>query len=75
MKTEFKNSSMLIKLNGENKFIPQSISILKLLEILNINKDRVVIELNKKIVSKSTFQDTILAENDELEIVTFVGGG
>ena len=75
MKTEFKNSSMLIKINGENKFIPQSISILKLLETLNINKDRVVIELNKKIVSKSTFQDTILTENDELEIVTFVGGG
>ena len=75
MKTEFKNSSMLIKLNGENKFIPQSISILKLLETLTINKDRVVIELNKKIVSKNTFQDTILTENDELEIVTFVGGG
>ena len=75
MKTEFKNSSMLIKINGENKFIPQCISILKLLETLTINKDRVVIELNKKIVSKSTFQDTILTENDELEIVTFVGGG
>ena len=75
MKTEFKNSSMLIKINGENKFIPQSISILKLLETLNINKDRVVIELNKKIVSKSTFRDTILTENDELEIITFVGGG
>ncbi len=75
MKAEFKNSSMLIKINGENKFFPQSISILKLLETLNINRDRVVIELNKKIITKSTFQDTVLNENDELEIVTFVGGG
>ena len=75
MKAEFKNSSILIKINGENKFFPQSISILKLLETLNINSSRVVIELNKNIISKSTFQDTILNENDELEIVTFVGGG
>ena len=75
MKTEFKNSNILIKVNGENKFVPQSNSILKLLEILNINKSRVVIELNKNIINKNAYENILINENDELEIVTFVGGG
>ena len=75
MKIDSKISSILIKVNGEDKFIPQSISILKLIESFKINKDRVVIELNKKILKKDLFDSTLLSENDELEIITFVGGG
>ena len=75
MKTDSKSSSILIKVNGEDKFIPQNISILKLLETFKINKDRVVIELNKNILKKDRFDSTFLSENDQLEIVTFVGGG
>ena len=75
MKTDSKNSSILIKINGDDKSIPQNISILKLIESLKINKDRVVIELNKNILKKDLFNSTLLSENDELEIVTFVGGG
>ena len=75
MKIDSKISSILIKVNGEDKFVPQNISILKLIESFKINKDRVVIELNKKILKKDLFDSTLLSENDQLEIVTFVGGG
>ena len=75
MKTDSKISSVLIKVNGEVKSIPQNISILKLLEDYKINKDRVVIELNKDILKKKDFESVTLKEKDELEIVTFVGGG
>ena len=75
MKTDSKISTILIKVNGDFKSIPQNISILKLLEVYKINKDRVVIELNKVILKKKDFESTILKEKDELEIVTFVGGG
>ena len=75
MKTTSNNSSILIKVNGEDKSVPQNISILKLIESFKINKDRVVIELNKNILKKDLFDFTLLSENDELEIVTFVGGG
>ena len=74
MQTSSSPSSILIKINGENKSIPQNSSILNLLEIYKINKDRVVIELNRNILKKSDF-DLVLKESDELEIVTFVGGG
>lgn len=67
--------NVLLKINGENKSVPQGISILKLLEIYKLNKDRVVIELNKKILIKQSYENITLKENDELEIVTFVGGG
>ena len=75
MKTDSKSSSILIKVNGEDKVIPQNISILKLIESLKINKDRVVIELNKRILKKDLFGSTLLSESDQLEVVTFVGGG
>ena len=75
MKTDSKSSSILIKVNGEDKVVPQNISILKLIESFKINKDRVVIELNKKILKKDQFNSIFLSENDQLEIVTFVGGG
>ena len=75
MKTNSKSSNVLIKINGEDKLIPQNISILELLEIYKINKDRVVIELNKKILKKEEIKSTLLKGNESLEIVTFVGGG
>ena len=75
METNCKNSSILIKLNGEPKVIPQNISILNLLENYKIKSDRVVIELNRKILKKEGFPQTFLKSNDEVEIVTFVGGG
>ena len=75
IKTDSKKLNMLISVNGENKFIPQGISILKLLESLKINSKRVVIELNNEIIKQSDFEKVILQEKDKLEIVTFVGGG
>ena len=69
------SSNILIIINGDEKFIPEGISILELLDIYKINKDRVVIELNKNIIGKNDFEETILKDKDLLEIVTFVGGG
>jgi len=75
MQSISKKENILVKVNGEDKLIPQNISILSLLELFKINKDRVVIELNKQILKKSDFEATILNGNEEIEIVTFVGGG
>lgn len=75
MKTDSKISNVLIKINGEDKSIPQNTSILRLLEIYKINTDRVVIELNKQILKKEQFEVFSVKENDEIEVITFVGGG
>lgn len=69
------NSNILVIINGEEKLIPKDTSILKLLDVYKINRFRVVIELNKTIVTKSKYGEILLNNNDTLEIVTFVGGG
>ena len=47
----------------------------ELLERMDLEPRRVAIERNKEIVRRQEFAQTPLAENDQLEIVTLVGGG
>ena len=68
-------SNILVKINGENKSVPQNFSISNILELFKINKNNVVIELNRKIIKKDSLESITLNDNDELEVVTFVGGG
>lgn len=51
------------------------ITILKLLENLKLDMNKVVIEVNLEIVSKENYSDYILNHGDEIEIISLVGGG
>lgn len=66
---------MKINVNGESKVVKDGISIKNLLSELLIKSESVVVELNLRILSKDEWHNTILKENDSLEIVRFVGGG
>jgi sulfur carrier protein len=66
---------MKIHINGEEKEITDGLSLARLLEELQIRPGRVVIELNRDIVSREAHGSTMLKEGDALEIVHFVGGG
>lgn len=46
-----------------------------LLEQMEILPGRVVVELNRDVVSRSAHENTYLKEGDAVEIVHFVGGG
>ena len=64
-----------IQVNGEAREIEDGLTIGGLLEELNIRPARVVIELNREIVSRDVYASTPLNQGDSLEIVHFVGGG
>jgi sulfur carrier protein len=64
-----------IRINGEEKEISGGLTIARLLEELNIRPGRVVVELNRDILSREAHDSTLLKEGDTLEIVHFVGGG
>jgi sulfur carrier protein len=64
-----------VRINGEEKEISDGLSIARLLEELQIRPGRVVVELNRDIVSRDAHASTLLKEGDALEIVHFVGGG
>ena len=66
---------MKIAVNGEDKEIANGLSLDGLLEQLQIRPARVVVELNRNIVSRDAYGATMLVEGDKLEIVHFVGGG
>ena len=57
------------------KTFTNSINISKLLEILNIQINGVAVAINMEIVSRNKYNETILNDEDEIEIVRAVGGG
>ena len=64
-----------IKLNGKITKLRSKTSILKLLKTHKLEKKKIAIELNGKILQKSNYNKTILKNMDTLEIVHFIGGG
>jgi len=66
---------MNIVVNGKNEEIPGQTTLLDFLSSKNIHPDRVVVELNKTIIEKQILGDTLIEENDRIEILRFVGGG
>ena len=66
---------MKICINGEEKEILDGLNIAGLLDELEIRPGRVVVELNRTIISRQAQESTLLKEGDVLEIVHFVGGG
>ncbi|MGA7826442.1 MAG: sulfur carrier protein ThiS [Geobacteraceae bacterium] len=66
---------MLIIVNGEQKEVVGPLTVLGLLEKLEIDLRRVAVELNLEILPKSEYTTTTLQDDDRIEIVQFVGGG
>ena len=64
-----------IKLNGEIKTLHDNITVLALLEFLQIQHQRVAVELNESIVKKDKYGSTAIKDGDILEVVSFMGGG
>jgi sulfur carrier protein len=65
----------VILLNGERREWPREQSIEHLLQDLALDARVVAVELNRLVVKRGRYADTIVRENDEVEIVSFVGGG
>ena len=69
---------MKLHINGEAREfveVPASFTLAALVEKLGMKPDRVAVELNRDIVPRDRWSQTILNEGDRLEVVHFVGGG
>ncbi len=66
---------MNIKLNGKKFTIDDELSLINFLKNNNISEKNIVIEINKKIITKSLWEKYRLNNNDKIEIITAVGGG
>jgi thiamine biosynthesis protein ThiS len=66
---------MRLTVNGKPVELPEGSTIVGLLGELAIEAARVAIERNQDVVPRATWGDATLLDGDQIEIVTFVGGG
>jgi len=64
-----------IVVNGQARAVPEGMNLEQLLRFLEINAERVAVELNKAIVRRASWSSTPVTAGSALEIVQFVGGG
>jgi thiamine biosynthesis protein ThiS len=64
-----------ITVNGEPQTAPKGQTILGLLQQLELDPQRVAVELDRRIVKQPYWPETVLQTGAQLEIVQFVGGG
>lgn len=64
----------LVKVNGEMKDIAGK-TVSEYLQTTSFDPKRIAVERNGEIVFKSQYDNTIFADGDTVEVVSFVGGG
>jgi thiamine biosynthesis protein ThiS len=64
-----------ILLNGDPRDLPAPLTVQALLATLDIDPRVVAVELNRVVVKRARYVDTVIEDGAEVEIVAFVGGG
>ncbi len=67
--------AMNLTINGQARQIDGPLTVTGLLNILQLDENRVAVEHNREVLLKADFAAVKLSDNDRLEIVQFVGGG
>ena len=66
---------MILKINGKEEKVEPATNLTALVEARGLRPERIVVEHNLQIVPREKWTEVTLAENDSLEIISFVGGG
>ncbi|MFN0167165.1 MAG: sulfur carrier protein ThiS [Bryobacteraceae bacterium] len=67
--------TVTVTVNGEARTIPAGATLGDLIADLNLEPDRVAVELNRRIVRRAEWGTRTLDPHAQIEIVQFVGGG
>lgn len=67
--------TITLDVNGEPRSVPHGTTIAGLVEHLGLAKTACAVEVNRELAPRATHQERTLADGDEIEIVTLVGGG
>lgn len=69
------NEVLQIMVNGEPRQVGAGTTVADLVAALGLQPQQVAVERNKEIVRRPDHAGTLLEDDDELEVVTFFGGG
>ena len=67
---------MIITINGKkNSDYQEGITVMELIEKLNLHKKQIIVELNQLALIKKDYQSLSLKDGDSIEIVQIAAGG
>ena len=66
---------MQVMVNDESRSLPDGSTVADLVATLGLGPRRVAVEVNRTIVPRATYGDTVLHDGDTIEVIHFVGGG
>ena len=64
-----------VKINAKEVEVKNGTKLLEIIKDFKFDISRIAVEKNGEILSKNLWKDDLLSENDNYEIVEFVGGG
>jgi sulfur carrier protein len=70
-----KSDRIILHINGKDREVPGGLTVVGLLEHLELNPALVVVELNREILDRNRYEQVTVDPGDVLELVHFVGGG
>ena len=62
-------------INGDEFNFEQDLHVTEVLSSLELDQERIIVEFNGSLIKKENFNETIVRESDQLELLEFVGGG
>ncbi|CAD7360512.1 MULTISPECIES: sulfur carrier protein ThiS [Staphylococcus] len=66
---------MQVYVNGERQLFDEGTTIRDILNHFGIESKRMAVERNEEVVKRSEWDTTEVREDDQLELLEFVGGG
>ena len=66
---------MRVYVNGESREVRGNPSLAELITELDLPAARIAVEVNREVVRRGEWANTMLRDDDKIEIVHFVGGG
>ena len=66
---------MNVRVNGEERELPEGATVADLLETLGLRPEIVAVEVERVLVSRAEHATRQLANGERVEVVTLVGGG
>ena len=67
--------SIKIFINGKEEEFEKEMTVAELLKEKNIRPEVVTVEVNEELVDKEDYEKTVLKDQDEVEMVFYIGGG
>ena len=65
----------MIRVNGTEETYYEGLTVMEYVRAKGYRTNRIAVEKNGEIVSKSAYESTVIKDGDSLEVVSFVGGG